>query len=115
MEGKAKTEFEFELLKKKLAELQSLTFPESPDDPFLNNLYLELADYEVNIVRYASGLLENGLRTNKEKFRIDNDWNEKLDTFDPNKNDRIEAYSVLKHHKQILDDFIDCVLQLNDP
>jgi hypothetical protein len=115
MARKAEAEFELELLKKKLAELKNLTFPESPEDPFLDNLYLELADYEVSILQFANKLLEGRPVTNKEIIRIDNDWNEKLETFNPDQNNRIEACSALKQYKQNLDDFVDFVLKIKAP
>lgn len=100
-----------EQLIKKCKELINSGFPESPEDPFLDNLYLELSDYHVYVTNIANSILEGRPGIEKETIRIDEEWNERLDSFDPAKNARLEACSALKQHKQILDEFIDFVLK----
>jgi hypothetical protein len=104
----------YEILRQKWEELKKLAFPESPGHPGLDNLYLELAEYDVYITNLAVSILEKGERPDRKSIQINEDLNSKLDAFNPEGSSLIQAYSAIKEHKQALDEFICLVLIQSD-
>jgi hypothetical protein len=101
-----------ELLIRKWEELKNLTFPESPGHPFLNNLYIELAEYDVYVCNIARSIIEKGEKVDRQLVRINEDWNEKLDSFDPDESGVNQEYNEMKQYKQVLDEFISLILKM---
>jgi hypothetical protein len=110
MDSKPDSNAQHELLLKKWEELKNLPFPESPGHPFLDNLYLELAEYAVYVSKIACRALENRERIDKESVCLNEDWNNKSDSFNSNESSPNEVHSSLKEYKQALDDFIRLIL-----
>jgi hypothetical protein len=100
----------YEILSQKWEDLKKLAFPESPGHPALDNLYLELAEYDVYVSKIAISILGNGGRIDRQSVRINEDLNDKLECFDPEGSNLSEAYSAIKQHKKALDEFISLVL-----
>lgn len=98
-----------EKIRQKWKDLKKLAFPESPGHPFLDNLYLELAEYDVYVCGIAGSILEKGEHIDRESIRVDEDWNNKLDAFDSSEKDANQACSELRQYKQALDDLLICI------
>lgn len=103
----------YDLLVNKWNELKTLSFPESPQEPLLFNLYLALSEYEVYVSKIGISILEKGEPIDKNSIEIDEDWNEKLDSFtqDENSTDQVSA---LKNHKHYLDEFLRLILKTQE-
>jgi hypothetical protein len=99
-----------ELLVKKWKELKALNFPESPQEPFLFDLYLALSEYEVYVSKIGISILDKGELIDKNSIQIDEEWNEKLDSFISDKTST-DQIATLKDHKQSLDEFLRLVLK----
>jgi hypothetical protein len=107
--GEMSGENNYDLLVNKWKELKTLSFPESPQEPFLFNLYLALSEYEVYVSKIGSSFLKKGNLLDKNSIQIDEEWNEKLDSFIADEN-CADQVSALKNHKQHLDEFLRLVL-----
>jgi hypothetical protein len=110
MEHKSVSNTENEQIRQKWDNLKKLAFPESPGHPFLDNLYIELAEYDVYVCGIAASILEKGAHIDRESIRVDEDWNNKLDTFDSSEKDANQACSDLRQYKQALDDLLICIV-----
>lgn len=100
----------YELLINKWKELKTLDFPESPQEPFLFNLYLALSEYEIYVSKIVTSILETGELIDKNSIQIDEKWDEILDSLTPHENN-VEQISALKKYKQCLDEFLRLVLK----
>jgi hypothetical protein len=101
----------YEPLKKKWETLEKLDFPQSPGEPYLDNLYLELADYTVFVSTIAATILDEGLKPDKEQIEINQDWNNRLENFKPDSEVYNLVCSSMKEYKQVLDEILDLILK----
>jgi hypothetical protein len=98
-----------ESLVKKLEELKNLPFPESPKEPFLDNLYIELADYDIYVNKIVTSILE-GQRLDRQSIQMDEGWNERLESFNPAEIGADKEFSSLKEYKEVLDEVMRAVI-----
>jgi hypothetical protein len=110
MGGEMSEENNYELLVNKWEEIKTLNFPESPQEPYLLNLYLSLSEYEVYVIKIGSSKLEKGDLIDKNSIKIDEEWNEKIDLFTADGNCADQVF-VLKNYKQSLDEFLRLVIK----
>jgi hypothetical protein len=102
----------YESLRMKWEELEKLDFPESPGEPALVYLYLELADYTVYVSKIAASILDEGQNPDKKLVRIDEDWNHRMERFNPANDVEKRVCSSLKEYKQVLDEILGLVLKI---
>jgi hypothetical protein len=107
---KSNSNAHYEQLIREWEELKKLDFPESPGHPFLDNLYVELAEYAVYVSKTAGSILEKGEKPEKITIPVDEEWNTRLDSFSSDEKGANQVCFELRQYKQALDDFITRLL-----